>query len=74
MKTAYELNSEKHLLKVRITFSNTQQEPEEIKIEQINNTPIIEAIEEEIKEDPKKETQQEEAHEKKWHKWAHRGK
>lgn len=77
MKTAYELNSEKHLLKVRITLSNTQQEPEEMKIEEINNTPVVETIEEEVKEvkeEPKKETQQEEVHEKKWHKWAHRGK
>ena len=76
MKTAYELNSERHLLKVRITFSKTQQEDSEMNIEEINPTPVVEAIEEEVKEvkeEPKKEAQQEEVHEKKWHKWAHKG-
>lgn len=72
MKTAYELNSERHLLKVRIASNNTQQEASEMNIEEINPTPV-EAIEEEVKEEPKKEAQQEEVHEKKWHKWAHKG-
>lgn len=74
MKTAYELNSEKHLLKVRITLSNTQEEASEMKIEEIHPTPVLQAVEEEVKEEPKKETQQEEVHEKKWHKWANKGK
>lgn len=73
MKTAYELNSERHLLKVRIASNNTQQEASEMNIEEINPTPVVEAIEEEVKEEPKKEAQQEEVHEKKWHKWAHKG-
>lgn len=74
LKTAYELNSEKHLLKVRITLTNTQEEVSEMKIEDISSIPAVETIEEEVKEEPKKEAQQEEVHEKKWHKWAHRGK
>lgn len=45
-----------------------------MKIEDIHTKPVLQAVEEEAKEEPKKEAQQEDVREKKWHKWANKGK